>query len=1276
MDGDKVKIEKLADASNWMQWKFQIQAILDARDALEVIDGTLVKPEGENLDAAVLNQWKKANKVAKAILVTTLDKKPLSLVMMCETAREMWVKLLNIYEQKSADSVYLLQTQFREYRYNSGDDIATHVSKLESFARRLQELNEPISDTMLITTILNTLPPAFRHFHSAWDSTPAAERTLDKLISRLMVEETRLGINELSTGAESALVAKKQLKGSSTARTNKKDKSDSSKTKLKCWTCGGPHLRRDCTEKKKDNIQDKEKEKTHGLAMVSTQSKVFDATKWIIDSGCTEHVCWQIECFTNYEKLQESVTFELGDGRKVSAEGSGQIKIRSHVDGKEHYFQNVMFVPEMKANLFSVKSVAEKGFRQTIVGDKWLFKKNGKLIIEGQRENDMYILDIDVLYNQGYSFVARSQKEKSLQVWHERMGHQSKAHVKEILTSKGIEISSTNKTEYCDGCSFGKCQRTNFREMSKATKKGELIVTDVCGPMEEPSWSGYRFFVTFKDDFTQYRKVYFIRHKNEVAACFEQYIKSAHTQTGNMIKTIMSDNGTEYTDQAFVEIAKKNGIEIGRSSVYTPQQNGRAERENRTLIEMARTMLLTHGMSKRFWAEALNCAAYILNHSGKSREKGKTPYEVWSNREYSLHHLKIFGSECFVQIPKKKRDDKKFGKTSKRGIFVGYENITGNYRIWIPEEKRIEISRDVEFREVAVPEALIDLSQGEDKTEVLQEKEPEEEEHTQEENQEKQREESKSTYQLRNRATIQAPQRFTYLCQRTLIEPNSYDEALQVPEKENWIKAMDEEMDSHRKNCTWKLVEPNQDIKPLSAKWVYCVKNKANGEVDRYKARLVIKGYEQVYGVNYTETFSPVVRYDTVRLLLWMAAADNLEISQFDCKTAFLNGELEESIFMVQPEGYNDGTGRVCKLIRSLYGLKQAPRCWNQKLSLFLNSIGFINSLFDPCVFIKQDNEKLIVIAIYVDDGLIFANRTKDIHELVYQLQNKFEITICNEVSQFLGFQIERLDNGNIKIHQAAYIQRTLEMFKMDDCHPSKVPADKASLDILYAEKEVDTEHPVASVVGRLMYLVVTTRPDLAYAVGKAAQHMSKPTTGLWKFVKRILRYLSGTVGLGIVYSNSFDNCLIIFTDADYAGDLLTRRSTTGYVSTLGSGAITWSSQRQSCVALSTTEAEYVAASTAAKELVWLHNIVSEFKPKIQAQLLMDNQAAIRLANNPEQHKRTKHISVRYHYIRELVLEKKIKLDYIDTNNQVADMFTKPLGFQRLRELSQKIGMR
>ncbi|KYN08017.1 hypothetical protein ALC62_01006 [Cyphomyrmex costatus] len=228
-----------------MQWKFQVRTILDARDALELIDGSLVKPEGENLTNAVeLNRWKRANKVAKEILVTTLDKKPLSLLMSCETAREMWVKLLNIYEQKSADSVYLLQTQFREYRYNPGDDIATHIN------------------SMLITTVLNTLPSAFRHFHSAWDSTPAAERTMDKLLSRLMVEETRLGISDMSLNAESALITKKKSRGKfakegTVRQAYKRDKDNDFKVSLKCWTCGGPHLRRNCPSRKKDeNNQD------------------------------------------------------------------------------------------------------------------------------------------------------------------------------------------------------------------------------------------------------------------------------------------------------------------------------------------------------------------------------------------------------------------------------------------------------------------------------------------------------------------------------------------------------------------------------------------------------------------------------------------------------------------------------------------------------------------------------------------------------------------------------------------------------------------------------------------------------------------------------------------------------------------------------------------------------------------------------------------------------------------------------------------------------------
>ncbi|XP_053990427.1 uncharacterized protein LOC128882724 [Hylaeus volcanicus] len=325
MDGDRVKFEELVDSGNWIYWKFQMKAFLNARDALEVIDGTWVKPDNSVEKAVELARWKKPNKIAKEVLVTTLDKKTLTLIMNCDTTCEMWFKLLNICEKKSADAVYLLQT-----------------------ISCLKELDEEISDTMLMTTILNTLPSEFRHFHSAWDSTSAEGRTLDKLVSRLMVEEVKLGMSEIKMNPESALVVKKEIKT-----------------------------------------------KSFGLKPISNSHKVKTKLK-----------CWTI--------LNEKDTFVLGNGSTVVAVGSDKIRIKSNVDDGEHYLDNVMYVPDMKVNLFLVRSVAENGFKQTILRKKWTFKENNVLIVEGHRGNNVYILDIDVIQNRQLSLSAQSSKENSL----------------------------------------------------------------------------------------------------------------------------------------------------------------------------------------------------------------------------------------------------------------------------------------------------------------------------------------------------------------------------------------------------------------------------------------------------------------------------------------------------------------------------------------------------------------------------------------------------------------------------------------------------------------------------------------------------------------------------------------------------------------------------------------------------------------------------------------------------------------------------------------------
>lgn len=492
-------------------------------------------------------------------------------------------------------------------------------------------------------------------------------------------------------------------------------------------------------------------------------------------------------------------------------------------------------------------------------------------------------------------------------------------------------------------------------------------------------------------------------------------------------------------------------------------------------------------------------------------------------------------------------------------------------------------------------------------------------------------------------------------------EPRTYEEALESDDSKQWEKAMNEEYDSLIKNHTWILVNPPNDQKVIDNRWVFKLKSHTDGRIDRFKARLVVRGFTQQYGIDYKETFSPVVKHTSIRAILAIAASKKMRLHQFDVKTAFLDGDLEENVFMKQPIGYDDGSGKVCKLVKSLYGLKQASRCWNKKFSSFIKKFDFIVSASDPCVFVCNGMHGMLLLAIYVDDGLIAAERDEAVVPVIEHLRKEFEVK-CFDAKCFLGFEIHRRSDGSIHVNQQAYARKVLRKYGMEECATVATPFDSGqNLSDFEADGAVD--FPYREAIGSLMYLAVLTRPDIAFAIGNVSRYMESPANAHVGAVKRILKYIGGTLGFGIRFEGGNDLSFCGYSDADYAGDKRTAKSTSGYAFLLGGGMISWSSERQKSVALSTTESEYVAAAHAMKELIWLRQLISELlltnirKPTFY----MDNQSAIRLVKNPEFHKRTKHINVRYHFIREHFENGDFDLEYISTNEQLADVMTKGL---------------
>jgi histone deacetylase 1/2 len=490
---------------------------------------------------------------------------------------------------------------------------------------------------------------------------------------------------------------------------------------------------------------------------------------------------------------------------------------------------------------------------------------------------------------------------------------------------------------------------------------------------------------------------------------------------------------------------------------------------------------------------------------------------------------------------------------------------------------------------------------------------------------------------------------------------------------------MDIEYDALMKNKTWHLVPPHRGQNIIDCRWVYKEKRKADGTLDKYKARLVAKGYKQRYGIDYEDTFSPVVKAATIRLVLSLAVSFGWTLRQLDVQNAFLHGNLEEEVFMRQPPRYESKTHPhfVCKLDKALYGLKQAPRAWYSRLSSKLHSLGFTSSKADVSLFVYNKGGVVMFLLVYVDDIIVASSSPRATEALLKDLQADFALKDLGELHYFLGIEVKKARDG-ILLTQQKYTSDLLHRVGMRTCKPMNTPMSSADKLSIYdgdplGPKDI-TEY--RSIVGALQYLTLT-RPDISFAVNKVCQFLHKPTTVHWSAVKRILRYLQSTVDMGLRIRKSPSILVSAFSDADWAGCSDDRRSTGGFAVFLGSNLISWSSRKQATVSRSSTEAEYKSLANATAEVIWVQTVLKELGikgPKF-ARLWCDNLGATYLSANPVFHARTKHIEVDFHFVRERVAQGLLQIRFISTKDQIADGFTKAIPVRQLEGFRHNLNL-
>ena len=526
--------------------------------------------------------------------------------------------------------------------------------------------------------------------------------------------------------------------------------------------------------------------------------------------------------------------------------------------------------------------------------------------------------------------------------------------------------------------------------------------------------------------------------------------------------------------------------------------------------------------------------------------------------------------------------------------------------------------------------------------------------------------------------------------------PNAFSASLDNPislkacqKRDDWNKwknAIETELDSLKKLNTWTLVDrpPNTNI--VGNKFVFKNKRNSDGTIDKYKARLVAKGYTQQEGVDFFSTTSPVAKFNSLKTVLSIAAINDYEIDQMDVSTAFLVPELKEDIFMEQPKGFEKlgQENKVCKLNKSLYGLKQASHEWNKNFNKTLLDLKFTALKTDPCIYVRnEENEEKFYIVLYVDDFLLICKNRESLNLVKNQLSSKYDLHDLGPVEQFLNMVITRNRKyRTIHLSQIMQIQNVLELTAMENCVPVHHPF--CSSLVLNSTQSPSTEKeklemkniPYRETVGSLMYIACNTRPDIMAATSFVSRYVSNPGLEHWTAVKRILRYLKGTEDLGLVLGGSTSVSLHGYSDADWGGDRDTRKSTTGYVFFIGNGCVSWQTKKQPTTALSTTEAEYLSLSTASQEMLWLRQLLEELGYSQKTTTIQqDNTGCIQLSENNKHHQRTKHIDIRHHFIKDLVLNDVLKLVFCNSENMVADLFTKSLPRTTFEKLCAKLNV-
>ncbi|KAL3523634.1 hypothetical protein ACH5RR_016468 [Cinchona calisaya] len=1024
------------------------------------------------------------------------------------------------------------------------------------------------------------------------------------------------------------------------------------------------------------------------------------SSPWYFDSAATNHMTNKANFLTNVKKYTGNLKIYTADGNPLPITATGDISPS---------LTNAFVSPSLTNNLISIGQLVDDNYKVEfsksgcIVQDQ----QSGKMIARGPKVGRLFPLPFPMSPCFSLPSITCNSARVDYRAWHKRLGHPN-SNVLHVLLNSGLlgnkESPSLHVVQFdCNSCKLGKSKTLPFpTHTPNVVQSFDLIHSDVWGMAPVTSHANYKYFVTFIDDYSRFTWIYFLHSKDEVFSVFKLFYAHIQNQFSAQIKILRSDNGGEYMSNSFQEFLQTNGIISQRSCPSTPQQNGVAERKNRHLLDVVRTLLLESFVPSRFWCEALSTAVHLINRLPSSSLNHVSPFTRLFGRTPNYSNLRTFGCVCFVHLPAHERT--KLTPQSVQCAFLGYSVYQKGFLCYDPHLNRIRISRNVTFFENqyffanhhdpvsssfsvlplftnssvdSVPSKPLLVYQRRksntlDQTSTSHRPPPTHSLTA----------DSVPTATLaplrRGTRVHKPPDRYGFTPPLSLAAtlspipiPSSYKQAM---EHECWRQAIDAEFLALEENQTWDVVSCPPSVKPLGSKLVFSIKLRPDGSIDRYKARLVVLGNKQQYGLDYDETFAPVAKMTTVRTILALAASQSWSLHQMDVKNAFLHGDLKEEVYIKLPHGMpTSSPNTVCKLKRSLYGLKQAPRVWFEKFRSTLLGFSFTQSQYDSSLFLQRTSKGLVILLVYVDDIVITGSDKDGISQIQTLLHSSFHMKDLGQLTYFLGLEVHHRPQG-IFLNQQKYIQDLVDVAGLTNTTSVDTPME---INVKYRRDEGELlEDPTfyRKLVGSLIYLTIT-RPDISYAVHIVSKFMQAPRHLHLSAVRRIIKYIHGTPSRGLFFPSGSTLQLQAYSDADWAGCPDTRKSITGWGMFLGDALVSWKCKKQDSVSKSSTEAEYRAMSAACSEITWLRGLLAElgFSQAQPTPLHADNTSAIQIAANPVYHERTKHIEVACHSIREAYDHQVITLPHISTTLQIADLFTKSMPRQRHNFLVSKL---